>query len=114
MREDTAPQPIPESTKGRTLTQLPLIYQQSSQHVHLLMNFLHCCLKTGHEVRKADPTELIMEHVTYISQDDTVSDINLPGDDVEMEGYSCAWNSSTDACAEMTVDTSSADELEFL
>ena len=32
---DTAPQPFPESTKGRTLTQLPPIYQQSSQHVHL-------------------------------------------------------------------------------
>ena len=40
---DIAPQPFPESTKGRTLTQLPLTYQQSSQHMHLLMNFLHCC-----------------------------------------------------------------------
>ena len=55
-------------------------------------------VKTGHEAREADPTELIMEHATNISQDDTVSDINFPGDDVEMEGYGCAGNLSTDDC----------------
>ena len=71
-------------------------------------------VKTGHEVREADPTELIMEHVTHISQDDTLSDINLPEDDVEMEGYSCVGNSSTDAYAKMTVYTSGADDLECL
>ena len=42
-------------------------------------------MKTGHESREADPTELITEHVIHISQYDTVSDINLLGDDVEME-----------------------------
>ena len=40
---ETVPQPVRESTKGRTLTQLPLIYQQSSWHMHLLINFPHCC-----------------------------------------------------------------------
>ena len=52
--------------------------------------------------------------MSHISQDDTVSDINLPGDDVETEGYSCAGNSSTDVYAKMTADTSGTDELECL
>ena len=69
-------------------------------------------VKTGHEWREADPTELITEHVTHISQDDTVSGINLLGDDVEMEGYSSAGNLSTDAHAKMTVDKSEVAESE--
>ena len=69
-------------------------------------------VKTGHECREADPAELITEHVTHISQDETVSYINLPGDYVETESYSGVGNSSTDAYAEMTVDKSEAADSE--
>ena len=58
--------------------------------------------------RQAEQDELITEHVTHISQDETVEGENLPGDFVETEEFSSTYETSTKAYAEITVDTSGA------
>ena len=61
---------------------------------------------------QAAQDELITEHVTDILQDETVEDENLPGNFIETEEFSLTGERSTEAYAEMTVDTSGDEKVQ--